>query len=215
MFSMVSIRATWNPHNLYENVCEREPETERVGSQKEVLTKPRYTHKSLSVACLALVFYSYALCWQNKMTAEFLQWKIWCLFCFLHLPPSFPYSVYLYITLSPHNFVLSPSSPFFAFFLGLPYVLLPCLFISAAYLCDHFLCSFFFIFTSMSLSFAFGHFLYLLYRFLLLLCHSSLPITGLLFEVKLTLSFNCLGSVRHFNVTERRLIFSLKLHLFN
>ncbi len=66
----------------------------RVGSQKEILTKPRYTHKSLSVACPALVFYSYALCWRNKMTAEFLQRKIWCLSCFLHLPPSFPYSVY-------------------------------------------------------------------------------------------------------------------------
>ncbi len=116
-------------------------------------------------------------------------------------------SIPLYITLSPHNFVLSPSSLFFAFFLWLPSVHLPCIFLSAAYLCRPFWCSFFFLFTSMSLSFAFGHFLYLLYRFLivLLLSHSSLPITGHLFDVKWTRSFKGLGSVRHFNVTERSL----------
>jgi len=118
-------------------VFERETEKEKVGSQKEILTKPRYTHKSLSVACLALVFYSYALCWRNKMTAEFLQRKIWCLSCFLRLPSSFLFSVYpsLYYSVTSQFcslplvffcflFMLALCSLFACFFLLLTFVIL-------------------------------------------------------------------------------------------
>jgi len=104
-------------------VFERETEKEKVGSQKEILTKPRYTHKSLSVACLALVFYSYALCWRNKMTAEFLQRKIWCLSCFLRLPSSFLFSVYPSLYYSVTSQFCSLPLVFFAFSLCLPSVL--------------------------------------------------------------------------------------------
>lgn len=56
------------------------------GRQKEILTKPRYTHKSPDTTRLLPVFYRAALHWRNRMTAQFLQWKIWSLSTLL--PPA-------------------------------------------------------------------------------------------------------------------------------
>lgn len=50
------------------------------------MTKPRYTHTSSTVACPCFVFYSYTLYWRNKVTATFLQQKIWSFFGSLPLP---------------------------------------------------------------------------------------------------------------------------------
>lgn len=47
--------------------------------QKEILTKPRYTHKSPDATCLLPVFYRATLRWRNSMTGQFLQRKIWSL----------------------------------------------------------------------------------------------------------------------------------------
>ncbi len=177
------------------------------------MTKPRYTHKSLSVACPALIFYSYALCWRNKMTAEFLQWKIWRLSYFLCLPPSFAYSVYpsLYYSVTSQFCSL----PFLSVFCFLFIVAVSSLAMHFSFCCLS-LSPFVMLFP-MSFYLNVYIFLYLLYRFLivLLLSHSYLPITGHLFDVKLTLSFKSVGSVRHFNFTERSLIFSPRLYLFN
>lgn len=65
------------------------------GRQKEILTKPRYTHKSPDTTRLLLVFYRAALRWRNSVTGQFLQRKIWPLSA---LPPlavlSLLFSVY-------------------------------------------------------------------------------------------------------------------------
>lgn len=67
------------------------------GRQKEILTKPRYTHKSPDTTRLLPVFYRAAPRRRNSMTGQFLQWKYGpplpsCLSlryhsCFLSIPP--------------------------------------------------------------------------------------------------------------------------------
>lgn len=60
------------------------------GRQKEILTKPRYTHKSPDTTRLLPVFYRAALRRRNSMTGQFLQRKIWSLST---LPPLAPLSL--------------------------------------------------------------------------------------------------------------------------
>lgn len=76
------------------------------GRQKEILTKPRYTHKSLDTTRLLPVFYRAALSWRNSVTGQFLQWKIWSL---ASLPLALShYSCFLSI---PPDIILSPLQP--------------------------------------------------------------------------------------------------------
>lgn len=74
--------------------AEDQGSTEEV-RQKEILTEPRYTHKSPDTTCLLSVFYRAALWWRNSVTAQFLQRKIWSLSTFPPLTSlSLLFSVY-------------------------------------------------------------------------------------------------------------------------
>lgn len=97
------------------------------GRQKEILTKPRYTHKSPDTTRLLSVFYRAALRWRNSMTGQFLQRKIWSLST---LPPLAPLSLlfsvyptwYHSVTSGPGSFFHHPPISFFpvlAFLLAL------------------------------------------------------------------------------------------------
>lgn len=61
--------------------------------QKEILTNPRYTHKSPDTTTLLPVFYRAALRWRNSVTGQFLHRKIWSLSPLLppapHITPVF------------------------------------------------------------------------------------------------------------------------------
>lgn len=111
-----------------------ETEKERAESQKEILTKPRYTHKSFSVACPTLVFYSYALAEQDDSWVPSTKNMLPLLFS----PSPSVVSVLrlsFFILLCHLTISFSPSQLFLLSFLWLPSVLLPCMLHFAIYLC--------------------------------------------------------------------------------
>lgn len=92
-----------HPHRGGERTCDwslkkvrgSNGESTEEGRQKEILTKPRYTHKSPDATHLLPVFYRAALRWRNSVTGQFLQQKIWSLSTLLPLAPlSLLFSVY-------------------------------------------------------------------------------------------------------------------------
>lgn len=102
------------------------------GRQKEILTKPRYTHKSPDTTRLLPVFYRAAPRRRNSMTGQFLQWKYGpplpsCLSlryhsCFLSIPPD--------IILSPlrrplFSIIFFPPSALLLLALYIPAVMFP------------------------------------------------------------------------------------------
>lgn len=80
------------------------------GRQKEILTKPRYTHKSPDTTRLLSVFYRAALRWRNSMTGQFRQRKIWSLST---LPPLAPLSLLFSVYPTWHHSVTSGPGSFF------------------------------------------------------------------------------------------------------
>lgn len=87
------------------------------GRQKEILTKPRYTHKSPDTTRLLPVFYRAALRRRNSMTGQFLQWKIWSLST---LPPPAPLSLLFSAYPTWYHSVTSAPGSFFPSFFSHP-----------------------------------------------------------------------------------------------
>ena len=119
-------RDDWSKKNSVRERGSNRGSTEE-GRQKEILTKPRYTHKSPDTTRLLPVFYRAALCWRNSMTGQFLQGKIWSLSA---LPPLAPLSLlfsvyptwYHSVTPAPGSFFHHPPPylfpPRFGLFIG-------------------------------------------------------------------------------------------------